>query len=399
MGFGVIIASGNDNKQLPDELMGCLAEVRVEQSLDRPTRFAMRFQEDYNEDGQPRIVEAGELAPERMITIAVPEQDEEGDGLKCLVRGPITEIKSSFAQGGPGSSFEAHGMDRRVEMDRVCVRRAWEGKVSGAAESILSSYGFEREIQETTKEYSTKTTTLNQRHTDLCFLQRAARQNNLCFWIAYKCTLNPLDPSGGSLEIEETAKFTSSPPRPDGSVSTPPPPSRIPLVATTKVRLVVNPPPEECQTVSSFDLNFDVERPASFEGQAVDDRTARLDPTDAEDRQPPVVKGGQDLADIAPSERRFCVDSPGDQLELRNRSESALTDSGWMLNATASTTAHMLGGVLMPHDVVEVANVGTRHSGPYQVSQVTHTINGADHHMEIQLRRNAIAGNDDGSSL
>ena len=75
-----------------------------------------------------------------------------------------------------------------------------------------------------------------------------------------------------------------------------------------------------------------------------------------------------------------------------HKAEAALTEAGWFVDATASTTAHMLGGVLLPHDVVEVEGLGQEHSGPYQVKAVTHVINAADHFMDIQLRRNAIGG-------
>ncbi|MDJ0861088.1 MAG: hypothetical protein QNJ82_02485 [Gammaproteobacteria bacterium] len=394
MGFGAIILSGDDNRLLSEDLTDSLTEVRVEQFLDRPTRFAMRFQEDYNDDGEPRMVEATELSPEQMITVAV----EDGDGLKCLVRGPITVLKSSFALGGPGSWFEVHGMDRRVEMSRVCQRRAWVGMASGAAQSILSSYGFATNIQQTTRLYSEQNSTLNQRATDLDFLNQITRQNNLCFWISYACRTSPFNPLGGSIEVEETANLTSSPPRPDNAVSITVRPLPVPLVPSTDMKLRVNPPPEEDQTVNSFELSVQVERPTSFDGQAVDDRTARLDRTSAEDIQPPIVTGGQSLRDIAPTERLLCVTTAGDQTELQNRSQAALTEAGWMLHATARTTAHMLGGVLVPHDVVEVENLGARHSGPYQVDSVTHTINAADHHMEIHLRRNAI-GSTNGTGL
>jgi hypothetical protein len=50
----------------------------------------------------------------------------------------------------------------------------------------------------------------------------------------------------------------------------------------------------------------------------------------------------------------------------------------------------MLQGVLQPHDVIQVEGLGTRDSGAYQVSAVTHTINAADHNQEVQLRRNSI---------
>lgn len=380
MGFGAVIASGEDNRLLPDDLLDCLTEVRVEQSLVQPTRFAIRFQEDYDETGEPRMADAPELAPEQMITIAV----EDGIGLKCLVRGPITEIKCSFAHGGPGSWIEVHGIDRRVEMGRVCQRKAWSGTASSAAQLILAGYGFIPKVQPTTRIYVELTSTLNQRATDLDFLRQIARNNNLSFWLSYLCEAIPFGP----LVVVETANLTSSPPRPEGPPV--PAPPAIPLIPNTDIRLRVNPPPEECQTVTSFDLHVQTERPTSFDGQAVNDRMGRLDRTSAQDTQPPVVNGGEGLRGIAPAERTICLATGGDQIELQERTQAALTDAGWMLNATARTTAHMLGGVLVPHDIVEVDNVGSRHSGPYQVSQVNHTINAADHHMEIQLRRNAI---------
>src|SRR6476646_3133328 len=98
MGFGVIIASGESNKLLSEDLTDCLVEVRVEQSLDQPTQFAIRFEEDI-EDGEPRMMQSAELQCEQLITIAVKQDDS----LVCLVRGPITERKASMTLGGPGS--------------------------------------------------------------------------------------------------------------------------------------------------------------------------------------------------------------------------------------------------------------------------------------------------------
>ena len=38
----------------------------------------------------------------------------------------------------------------------------------------------------------------------------------------------------------------------------------------------------------------------------------------------------------------------------------------------------------------QVEGLGTRDSGEYQVSAVTHMINAADHHLEVQFRRNSV---------
>jgi hypothetical protein len=150
MGFGAIIASGEKNKLLRDDLLDCLTEVRVEQFLDDPTLFAIRFQEDIS-GGQPRAMPAPELQCGQMITIAV----KVGDEMKCLVRGPITDVKCSVMLGGPGSSFEIHGQDRRIELDRKCKRQCWVGLESEAAASILKDEHKFRKIciQTTSKRY------------------------------------------------------------------------------------------------------------------------------------------------------------------------------------------------------------------------------------------------------
>ncbi len=384
MGLGAIIASGEENELLSNELFDCITEVRVEQTLDQPIRFAIRFQEDL-QDGEPRVRQTPELQAEQIIAIAVETRDE----IKCLVRGPITETKGSTTLGGPGSWYEVRGQDRRIEMSRVCARRAWIGRASEVAESILSSHAFTPETQETTRVYEESTGTLNQRGSDLDFIRQLARTNNLSFWVSYQSQsggLNPLGPS--SLTIEEIANFTSSPPRPEGGLDVPLPP--IPLVASTDVAFRVNVEPGRCQTVSSFDLNVDTERASQFSGSAVDDRSVRTETASAEDTQPPIFQGGDPLPSLAPSERIACLTVAGNQEELQTRSQAALTDAGWFVTATAHTTAHMLEGVVQPHDVVPVEGLGTRDSGDYQVSAVTHIINSADHHMEVRLRRNSL---------
>ncbi|HEY5751993.1 MAG TPA: hypothetical protein VIT21_02490 [Chthoniobacterales bacterium] len=384
MGLGVIIAAGEENELLSSELLECITEVRVEQTLDNPIHFALRFQEDL-QDGEPRVRQTPELQAEQILTIAV----EVGDEIKCLVRGPITETKGSTTLGGPGSWYEVRGQDRRIEMSRVCARRAWIGRASEVAQSILSSHGFTPETQETTRVYEENTGTLNQRATDLDFVKQLARTNNLCFWISYECQSGGLNPLGAdSLTIEEIANFTSSPARPEGGLSLPLP--QIPLVASTDVVFRVNVEPGRCQNVTSFDLNVDSERAFQFSGSAVDDRSARAETTSALDTQPSIFIGGDPLPSLAPSERSACLTVAGNQEELQTRSEAALTDAGWFITASATTTAHLLAGIVQPHDVVPVEGLGTRDSGDYHVSSVTHVINGADHHMDVQLRRNSL---------
>ena len=200
MGFGAIIASGENNLLLRDDLVDCLTEVRVEQSHEDPTHFALRFQEDIT-SGQPRIRGAPDFKCGQIITIAV----KVGDEMICLARGPITERQWSVMLGGPGSWFEVRGQDRRIQMDRQCKRRFWRGLESTAAETILKDeYKFGKAIiQKTQKDYGggssnnePTTETLNQRASDEVFMQQIACRNNLNFWIEYECQKNGINPSG-----------------------------------------------------------------------------------------------------------------------------------------------------------------------------------------------------------
>jgi hypothetical protein len=211
-----------------------------------------------------------------------------------------------------------------------------------------------------------------------------ARRNNLNFWITATAEVNF---TGTALTVEETAHFKSSPPRPEGISAALP---NLPLLPSNDLVLRVNVAREKCPNVTGFELNQNAERPTTFRGAAIDDRSVETQPTSTRDNQPPVMESGRSLPSIATEERTLCLATAGNQEELQNRSESALTEAGWFVTATATTTAHMLNGVLQPHEVIQVEGLGTRDSGAYQVSAVTHTINAADHHQQVQLRRNSI---------
>lgn len=393
MGFGAIIAAGEGNQLLSDQVLNCITEVRVEQSLDAPTRFAIRFQEDVI-DGKPSIGTMPELQSEQMLAIAV----QTSDAIRCLVRGPITDVQCSFARGGPGSWYQVNGQDRRVEMDRQCIRQAWAGRASEVASKILNKIFDRSQVEETNLIYGTPRSgpsyvsqTLNQRWTNAAFIRQIARQNNLQFWIEYDCQLNGLDPTRQSLDITETANLKSSPSRSNDTAAAGSLVQLMQLVPTVTFPLRVNVESDRCPNVTTFNLTENPERPNQFAGTAIDERDLKKQRTIATDPQPAIRTDGQGLSRQV--QRDVCITTAGNPTELQNRAEAALTEAGWFVNATASTTAYMLGGVLMPHDIVKVEGLGPKHSGPYQVSSVTHVINAADHFMDIQLRRNATGSN------
>jgi hypothetical protein len=134
---------------------------------------------------------------------------------------------------------------------------------------------------------------------------------------------------------------------------------------------------------------MEAERPNKFESFVIDDRAVKLSSVNPPDPQPPIRKDGVRFPGI-PIERVMCITTGGTPEELNAKAEAALTNAGWFLIATASTTTNKLCAILQPHDIVDVQGLGTAHDGAYQVTSVTHVINAADHFMDLELRRNAI---------
>ena len=118
MGFGAYITSGSDFKPLASDVKSWLVEVRVEMELSKPTKFALRFEDDIC-DGNFAVQGHPQLVANQKLGVFVQDENE---ALDCLVYGPITEVKASAVLGGAGSWVEILCEDRRVEMARVGVR-------------------------------------------------------------------------------------------------------------------------------------------------------------------------------------------------------------------------------------------------------------------------------------
>jgi hypothetical protein len=385
MGFGAIIATGTGNTPLGDDLAECLIEVRIEQTLDEPTRFGIRVREDIS-DGQPMAARAPELQVEQMITIAVQLED---DTMLCLVRGLITDTQAQYTLGGPGSWYEVHGSDRRIEFGRQSFQHAWEGRASDAARTIISGYGFEPDIQDTNRNYSAATETLNQRGTDLDFLKTIARESGFFFWLSYDLAAQGLPSPGGQLSVTENAHFRTSPFRSLGPGGVPPAIAGLQLAPTGALQIRAGADNSDCgNNVTAFSVSEDVERPNAATVTAVDTRSVSSDNTSASNPDSSLAQGSQALTDVT-GLQRTSVTAAGNAEDVRGRAEAALSDSGWFVTATASTTAHMLKGVLQPHDVVEVVGIGPQHSIPFRIKKVTHVITPSDHYMDVELQSNS----------
>lgn len=379
MGFGAYITTGTGRAALSPEVMAWLVEVRVEMELSKPTRFALRFEDDIC-DGSFAVQGNPQLQQDEKIGIFVID---ESDALHCLVYGPVTEVKSSNALGGPGGWVEFHGEDRRVEMSRVGVQAKYTGLASSAVSGIVSAYEFTPNVQDTLIEYDDRERQLSQRGTDLAFVEELARKNNMEFWISYEVTGSP---QLGVLALTETANFRTSPERSQAGDL-----PQIPVLAAPPSRaLAVNPPRGDCPGVNKFETRIDYEKPVSMKGftfdsagdqQIVDQIVQDAEPVDP-DR--PVEVGGVTREAILPPKV-----TPEEAFLAK---DAIVTEQSWFVEVDSSTTFEQAGFVIRPHDIVEFTHLDARLTGAYQVMKALHVITAANHFTDFTAHANGLGG-------
>lgn len=385
MGFGAIICSGDGNAPLPDSVAQWLAEVRVEEDLSKPTKFAIRFEDDLCGDA-PAVEGRPEIAANTAISVLVPD----GNATACLVRGRITMIRTSSQAGGSGSWVEAHG-DNKVEMDRATVQATWEGDEAQIVTAILQGYGFAPDVSDVQSKTYTQTEQLNQRGTDLAMLDKIASENGVDFWITYAVSPPPPLPPGSGYGIEETAHFRISPEVPGDE------PFDIaefvldPLDADAP-SLRISVPEGECPNVNAFNAQVDAERPNAAQGAAIDADSGETEATRTT-ADPSTAGEGRTLDAIDGVTRTIVTSGPGDSTDQQRRDDAALREASWFAEATVSTSAQLLKRrIIRPHQIVNVTGAGRRFSIPWQASAVTHVVTASDHMMDLTLRTNFLGG-------
>ena len=387
MGFGVIMTV--DNK-LSEALSSHLIEVRVEQFLAEPTNFAVRFADDMCE-GRPEVLELLGLDQ-----LARPKSDRkvalfvEIDGKpRCLVHGVIEKLQGQVVKGGPGSWVEIRGRDRRVVLDRKLFQGKRSRLASDAVVELLEQAEFACDVARTTRQWDEKQQTLNHKGSALELIDKVARDYGFSFWIKHELAKVNDTPR----IVKEIAMVQASPPRLDEQGKKLQL-ARVKLTPTTQKHLVLSGGKDECANVSQLQLEVDWNRVTSARAKGLDDTSTDELSLTAALSQSPLGKGGAFLRDIGP-QKEAAAEGPADPLEQQHKLEAALDAEAWFVTATASTTLHMLGDVLFPHDIVCVTGMGELHSGAYQVKQVTHVINAAEHYMDVELRRNTLGGGDE----
>lgn len=362
-----------------DQVTAEAEEIVVEESLHDESKFRVRIAVDVC-NGKLTRFDEDRLKPgkDNLLTVLAVVDGES----HVLVHGVITDSKVEMKHGGPGSSLEIQGTDRRVVMGRNCQRNeSHNGTVSNIVEQVLNRNGFHDTKIEAVKDekYSTETQSLNQADSDLELLKSLAGQVGVTFWIDWKYERG---------RVRETAHFESQPPRNDGLLKSPIPlPPIVPqaLPGTPKLTLNTSDP---CNTITSFHTNQRTEVPQSG-GRIlrVDlDRPGRIQKTTVpEPTQAPLGKKPD-----APQDLQCSVVTAGGADRAHVRTAAALNDAAWAIEASAESSVYALGALVRPRQVVKVQGSGGSADGDYFVAKVTHTINPADHRLGLELVRNAV---------
>ena len=332
------------------------AVVEVYERMGEPTTFSLRYQMDIQEQDLPRLRDA-RLDPGSEIQVLVV-----ADGTaNCLVKGPVHSQKIRLLHGGTGSYVDVMGADSSVAMDRAVQSKVWDAvRDSDIVRQIVSTYGLQVDAADTAAMHAEAKHTVVQRDSDLRFVRRLARRNGFLFWLT-------ADSSGA-----QTAHFRHPP-----------------LDGAPDTKLVIN---LEKPNLNTLDIAWDVERPTSATALQLN-LADKSDIDGSVPKSPLKLLGDTSLADITRDTRSALVAVPVDDAgDLTSRAEATLVESDFFVRVTGETSPHALGAVLHANTVVELQGAGQRHSGPYFVAGVRHTIDGLAHRMEFELIRNGWGG-------
>src|SRR4030095_8336338 len=352
MGLGILIISkGEINEKLTNQV----SSVEVYEKMDQPTSFKIRFMVDIcNETIAAQLEENTDPGSELGILVEAKDQ------LICLVNGKVIKQEANLQHGGAGSWIDVEGADHSQDMDTKPEQHAREATDAETVTEILKKYFKEpNDVEATAKSaHSEDKHSLVQLETDLAFVRRLATRNGFHFWITYDSKGQP------------TGHF-----KPRN------------LQGEPKHELLVN---LDKANIDNLQIKWDTRRPTETEGNQVDLKTKQIigGKVKLSDGEALGAKGLPDISSSTPVSMRLSptIDDTGGH---EARSEGALRETQWFINATCKTTIDRLCNVVRHHTIVSIQGAGHRHSGKYYVTGVKHAIDPSTHVMDMELARNA----------
>jgi phage protein D len=283
-------------------------------------------------------------------------------------------MTAHFEDAGRQPYFEVRGLDASVLMTLEEKIVAWPNLSDGdIATQILSGYGLVPDVTSTNPVHQDTDITVMQRGTDLQFLRSLARRHGF--------------------EVGVERDFVS------GVVTGY---FREPNLAGNPQKTLAVAFGEQ-SSLSSFEVSVDSLRPLAAEADQIDVKGKAVGTGTATGLQLAAI-GDRDLAALAGDTAAGLVspkdtvgkvwlaaDPTSDATELAGLAQAVCDEAGWLATARGDIRSDVYGTVLRANRLVLVRGAGSRYSGAYYVTSVTHRLAAAgEYEQHFEARRNAL---------
>ena len=298
---------------------------------------------------------------------------EGNDGLERVFDGYLTSVNGNWGSQPGSAHLEIEAMDTSVLMSLEEKVAVWANLAdSDIVQQIVSGYGVPINADSTPTVHQENDTTIIQRASDIQFVRELAQRNGLEFYFE-------TDKDSGEVNAFLRAPQLDGTPQPDLAI-------QFGLESNLKsfsARVAGQVP------LSVKATQVDVKANSPNSAQVGDTQLALLGDTDANE-----LVGGPLGSLVTPQEvqgQMLLLATPtSDATELQTLAQAVRDEAAWLIAANGEINSDAYQTVLRPHRMVLVKGAGSRYSGKYYVTQVTHDLQAdGSYKQKFEARRNA----------
>jgi phage protein D len=352
-----------NNAAADEDFYTQMTSLEVEDNIDLPAAFQLQLPVSRKPGGELTFVDDDPFQPFASFAVVI---NVEGQDPECIFDGFVLSHKLHMETGTTNATLQVWGQDASVLLNLEEKVKEWvDATDAKVANTIFDDHGIgaaPENLSDESPSHPESGHTLMQRGTDIQFLRRLAKRTGK--FVRVTCADQP---------GERTGYFAK--------------PS---LDASPVLKLILNDP--DNWNLNALDIDWDIMRPSTVKARQTlfNDETPDGVTGDATDSGLPALDQ-RDLAAFAGRPVTVLLAAPVDDAgELLQRSRAVLRDAGWFVHCEGETDIARLNQVIRAGTIVEIAGIGSVHSGKYLVWSVRHTITQDAHKMRFVLARNAV---------